>query len=129
MRNNNYGRRSNKSWAPEFSTKGQMDFTVNGFVQEIKEGDGVDYVAFKIDNPYVQNNINTIDVEVNWEGFPQLEKGDHVNIFGMIRSWWNSDIKRVTYSFIAEQVEVIKDEEPKAKTRRGTAKPVLEDEK
>lgn len=128
MRNNNYGRRSNKSWEPEFSTKGQMDFTVNGFVQEIKEGDGVDYVAFKIDNPYVQNNINTIDVEVNWEGFPQLEKGDHVNIFGMIRSWWNSDIKRVTYSFIAEQVEVIKDEEPKAKTRRGTAKPVLEDE-
>lgn len=128
MRNSNYGRRNNKSWKPEFSTKGQMDFTVNGIVQEIKEGDGVDYVAFKIDNPYVQNNINTIDVEVNWEGFPQLEKGDHVNIFGMIRSWWNSDIKRVTYSFIAEQVEVIKDEEPKAKTRRGTARPVSEDE-
>lgn len=124
---NNGGRRNNKSWQPEYSSIGQMDFTVNGYVQEIKEGDGVDYITFKIDNPYVQGNINTIDVEVAWDGFPQLEEGDHVNIFGMIRSWWNGDIKRVTYSFTAEQVEVIKDEEPKPKTRRGS-KPILEDD-
>lgn len=127
VRNNLGGRRNKSSWQPEYSSIGQMDFTVNGFVQEIKEGDGVDYITFKIDNPYVQGNINTIDVEVSWEGFPQLEEGDHVNIFGMIRSWWNSDIKRVTYSFVAEQVEVIKDEEPKPKTRRGS-KPTLEDD-
>ena len=126
---NNGGRRNKSSWAPEYSSVGQMDFTVQGYVQEIKEGDGVDYITFKIDNPYVQGNINTIDVEVSWDGFPQLEEGDHVNIFGMIRSWWNKDINRVTYSFTAEQVEVIKDEEPeKPKSRRGIAKPVLEDD-
>lgn len=124
---NNGGRRNKSSWQPEYSSIGQMDFTVNGFVQEIKEGDGVDYITFKIDNPYVQGNINTIDVEVAWEGFPQLEEGDHVNIFGMIRSWWNGNIKRVTYSFTAEQVEVIKDEPEKPKTRRGS-KPILEDD-
>lgn len=128
-RNTNNGVRRNKSsWAPEYSSFGQMDFTVQGYVQEIREGDGVDYVNFKIDNPYVQGNINTIDVEVSWDGFPQLEEGDHVNIFGMIRSWWNKDINRVLYSFTAEQVEVIKDEEPKPKSRRGVARPVLEDD-
>lgn len=128
QRTNNSSRRNKSSWAPEYSSVGQMDFTVQGFVQEIREGDGVDYITFKIDNPYVQGNINTIDVEVSWEGFPQLEEGDHVNIFGMIRSWWNKDINRVTYSFTAEQVEVIKDEEPKPKTRRGVARPMEDDE-
>lgn len=125
----NYGksRRQKSSWQPDYCSKGQMDFTVNGYVQEVKEGDGVDYIVFKIDNPYVEGNINTIDVEVSWEGFPQLEEGDHVNIFGFIRSWWNKDISRVTYSFTAEQVEVIKDDEPVKKSRRG-AKPTLEDD-
>ena len=112
--------RRDSSWKPEYDTSGQMDFTVNGFVQDIKEGDKVDYIKFKIDNPYVEDNINTIDVEVAWDGFPQLEKGDHVNIYGFIRSWWQSDIKRVTYTFVAEQVELIKDEESAYnKSRRG----------
>lgn len=124
-RYNNSGRRGKKNWEPDYSSKGNMDFTVNGFVQEIREGDGVDYVTFKIDNPYVPGNINTLDVEVSWDDFPQLEEGDHVNIFGNIRSWWNKDINRVTYSFTAEQVEVIKDEvpEPVKKSRRGVSKP------
>lgn len=109
------------SWKPTYSSKGQMDFTVNGFVQKITEGDNKDYVQFTIDNPYVKGNYNSISIEVPWDGFPQLELGDHVEIFGMIRSWWNSDVEKVEYSFVAEQAKVIEDEpEPeKPKGRRG----------
>lgn len=116
----NNGRRGKQDWKPKYDTTGQMDFTVNGIVQEIKEGNKVDYVKFKLDNPYVDDNFNTIDVEVAWDDFPQLEEGDHVNIYGFIRSWWVAEINRVTYSFVAEEVKVIKDEEPeKSKSRRG----------
>lgn len=108
-------------WKPTYSSKGQMDFTVNGYVQKITEGDGKDYVQFTIDNPYVRGNYNSMTVEVAWDGFPQLELGDHVEIFGMIRSWWNSYAEKVEYSFVAEQAKVIQDEpEPeKPKGRRG----------
>ena len=109
---NNKGRRNNKgSWQPKYSSKGMMEFTVNGYVQKINEGDNKDYVQFTIDNPYVKGNYNTISVEVPWEDFPQLELGDHVEIFGMVRSWWQEDMGMVTYSFVAEQVKVIDDEE------------------
>lgn len=116
----NNGRKSG-AWKPTYSSKGQMDFTVNGFVQKITEGDNKDYVQFTIDNPYVKGNYNSMCVEVAWDGFPQLELGDHVEIFGMIRSWWNSDAEKVEYSFVAEQAKVIEDEpEPeKPKGRRG----------
>lgn len=127
QRNYNGGRRNNKgSWQPKYSSKGQMDFTVTGYVQKINEGDEKDYVQFTIDNPYVKGNYNSISVEVSWEGFPQLELGDQVTIFGMIRSWWNADAEKVEYSFVAEQVKVIEDEvepEPeKPKGRRGIVK-------
>lgn len=117
-RNNN---RKSGAWKPTYSSKGQMDFTVNGYVQKITEGDNKDYVQFTIDNPYVKGNYNSMCVEVAWDGFPQLELGDHVEIFGMIRSWWNSDAEKVEYSFVAEQAKVIEDEpEPeKPKGRRG----------
>ena len=121
---NNKGRRSNKgSWKPQYSSKGIMEFTVNGYVQKINEGDKRDYVQFTIDNPYVKGNFNTMNVEVPWDGFPQLELGDHVEIFGMVRSWWQEDIGMVTYSFVAEQAKVIEDEEEveKPKGRRGLA--------
>lgn len=116
----NSGRKSG-NWKPAYSSKGQMDFTVNGYVQKISEGDNKDYVQFTIDNPYVKGNYNSMTVEVAWDGFPQLELGDHVEIFGMIRSWWNSDAEKVEYSFVAEQAKVIEDEpEPeKPKGRRG----------
>lgn len=117
-RNNN---RKGGAWKPAYSSKGQMDFTVNGYVQKISEGDGKDYIQFTIDNCYVKGNYNSMSVEVPWDGFPQLELGDHVEIFGMIRSWWNSDAEKVEYSFVAEQAKVIQDEpEPeKPKGRRG----------
>lgn len=120
----NNSRKGKSSWAPDYPTQGNMDFSVNGYVQEIREGDDVDYIQFFIDNPYVKNNTNSIQVEVPWDGFPQLEVGDHVNIMGNIRSWWNSDISRVTYSFVAEQLEVIEDEKPQKKSRRGTVDPL-----
>ena len=119
---NGNSRRNNKKggWKPEYSSKGIVEFTLNGYVQKISEGEGRDFVQFTIDNPYVAGNYNSITVEVSWEGFPQLELGDHVEIFGMIRSWWNEDINRVTYSLHAEQVKVIEDEEPELpKGRRG----------
>lgn len=125
QRNYNGGRRNNNkgSWQPTYSSKGMMEFTVTGYVQKIAEGEGKDYVQFTIDNPYVKGNYNSISVEVSWEGFPQLELGDQVTIFGMIRSWWNSDSGKVEYSFVAEQVKVIEDEVPeKPKGRRGTVK-------
>lgn len=126
QRSNNNNRRGKGKWQPDYPTQGNMDFSVNGYVQSINEGENVDYVHFYIDNPYVTNNTNSIDVEVPWEGFPQLEVGDHVNIMGNIRSWWNADIGRVTYSFVAEQLEVIEDEpvEEKPKGRRGICNPL-----
>lgn len=112
------GKTTKNDWC-NYSTAGMMDFMVEGYVQDIKEGDQVDYISFAIDNPYVEGNINSINVEVAWDGFPQLEKGDHVVIQGNIRSWWQKDIKRVTYSFVARDVHEVK-AEPKG--RRGVAK-------
>lgn len=111
-------RTTKNDWC-DYSTAGMMDFMVEGYVQDIKQGDQVDYISFAIDNPYVEGNVNSINVEVAWEGFPQLEKGDHVVIQGNIRSWWQKDIKRVTYSFVARDVHEVK-AEPKG--RRGVAK-------
>lgn len=120
------GRRNNKcSWRPQYSSEGQMDFTCQGYVQKISEGEGRDFVQFTIDNTFVKGNFNSFTIEVSWEGFPQLELGDHVEIFGLVRSWWNADAEKVEYSFVAEQVKVIEDEvepEPeKPKGRRGIA--------
>lgn len=119
-------RNNNKSWQPAYSTEGQMDFSVNGYVQKVKEGDEVDYILFNINNQFVKNNINTMSVEVPWDdNFPMLNEGDYVNIFGLIRSWWDPDIKKVTYSFVAQQVtkDEPKEEKPK-KSRRGTFNPL-----
>lgn len=120
------GRRNNKSWKPSYSTEGSMDFSVCGYVQKVKEGDEVDYITFNIDNPFAKDNVNSICIEVPWDdALPMLNEGDYVNIFGLIRSWWNPDIEKVTYSFVAQQVT--KDEpkkEEKQKTRRGTYNPL-----
>ena len=102
-----------------------MSFNINGYVQKVTEdGDNErDFVRFTIDNPYAEGNYNEITVQVPWDGFPQLEPGDKVNMFGMIRSWFNGKGEQTTYSFIAEQVEVInvdkEEEQPIKKTRRG----------
>ena len=131
QRTNNNNRRGKSKWEPDYPTVGSMDFNVQGYVQKIAEGNNVDYVTFLINNPYVKGNVNSINVEVPWDDCPQLELGDHVAIYGNIRSWWNADIERVTYSFVAEQVGDIEDEpepEPeKPKGRRGIAKPLGDD--
>ena len=116
-------RRSTGSWKPAYSSDGQMDFTCNGYVQKINEGENRDFVVFTIDNPFVKGNFNSFTIEVPWDGFPQLELGDHVEIFGLVRSWWNSDSEKVEYSFVAQQCKVIEDEvvEEKPKGRRGLA--------
>lgn len=129
QRTNNNNRRGKGKWQPDYPTVGSMDFSVQGYVQKIAEGDKVDYVTFMIDNPYVEGNINSINIEVPWYACPQLELGDHVSIYGNIRSWWNADIERVTYSYVAEQVGAIEDEPvpEKPKGRRGIAKPLGDD--
>lgn len=124
-RRNTSGRR--QAWKPEYSSHGQMDFTVTGYVQKISEGDGKDYLSFTIDNPYVKGNYNSMSVEVPWEGLPQFEVGDHVQLFGMIRSWWNAESGKVEYSFVAESGKVVEDEpEPPKRSRRGVAKNEVE---
>ena len=123
-------KKNNKGSFAEYPTEGMMTFECSGYVQDVKEGDEVDYVKFNIDNPFVKGNVNTFSIDVPWtDDLPQLEAGDNVNVFGLIRSWWNGDLGRVTYSFVAQQVEVVdpltiqqQAPEPPKKTRRGTAK-------
>lgn len=123
MQRANSNRRGGGKKSPDYSTSGVMEFNVRGYVQEIKEGDNVDYVKFLIDNPFVKGNYNSISVEVPWDGCPQLELGDHVIVCGNIRSWWNGDIGKVTYSFVATRAELFKDDViEKPKGRRGVNK-------
>ena len=134
--NSRYSRREQeKKWQPEFKSNGVMTFEVNGIVQDIHEnGDNEeDYIKFVIDNPFKEGNYNIIEVAVPWKDFPQLEKGDHVTLFGQIRSWWKKDLGIVTYSFHAQDIKVHGEgdndfgqwssepekEEPVRKTRRG----------
>ena len=104
-----------KSWRPEYPTVGQMKFSVLGYVQQVNAREEVDYIDFKIDNPYVQGNINSINVAVGWD-LPQLEAGDYVCIRGNIRSWWDKDIEQVVYTFVATEVTSAKDEKPERPT-------------
>lgn len=110
-----------------------MSFNINGYVQKIMEDadNERDFVKFIIDNPYKVGNYNVITIQVPWEGFPQLEEGNKVNVFGMIRSWYNGEDKELSYSFVAEQIEVItvdkEEEKPIKKTRRGIVNPLEEE--
>lgn len=114
-------RRRNSKFA-QYPTEGSMDFSVCGYAQKVTEGDNVDYVVFNIDNPFVQGNVNCITVEVPWnDDLPMIEEGQKVNIFGLIRSWWKEDLGRVINTFVAQQAEIVQDEQPK-RGRRGIAK-------
>ena len=110
MRNYNKQTKSNrgKKWQPEFETTGYMMFTVEGTVQSVKndEDNGCDYLQFYLDNPIVDDNINSISITVDWN-LPEVFEGNRVKITGFIRSFYNSDIKRVIYGFDAKEVEVI----------------------
>lgn len=127
------GSSSKSHWEPEYCSRGEMSFNINGYVQKVTEdGDNErDFVKFIIDNPYKVGNYNVITVQVPWDGFPQLEEGNKVNVFGMIRSWYNGEDKELSYSFVAEQIEVItvdkEEEKPIKKTRRGIINPLEEE--
>ena len=107
---------SRKSWQPKFPTKGHMTFEIEGYVQSVNQSESCDYVDFKLDNPYVEDNINSISVEVSWN-LPELQEGDHVRISGNIRSWWKKELEIVTYAFVAEEIEEIK-EKPSVRSQR-----------
>ena len=114
----------------EYPTDGEMSFSCLGYVQKVTEGKNEDYVRFYLDNPFKSGNTNSFDVTVPWDDdLPMLEVGDHVNIFGLCRSWWEPDLEIVKYTFVAQQIQVIEDQkapEPEmpVKSRRGIKKPV-----
>ena len=111
-------RKNEQSWQPTYSTEGMMSFDINGYVQDIKEDENneVDYVQFNIDNPFKKGNINGFSITVPWDDdIPMLQKGQKVNIFGLVRSWWDRDTQRVTYSFVAQKAQVI----PEVKENEG----------
>jgi hypothetical protein len=113
MRNNyNHRGRQKKDFEPEYDTYGYMDFDVMGFVQSIYEGDEYDSLVFNIDNPVVRDNINTIIITIPiHDDFADIYEGDHIKIHGYIRSWWNKELKKTTYSFEAQYWQRVKDEE------------------
>lgn len=124
---NNNSRRKSDRWCPDYPTDGTVDFSLNGYVQKIKE-DGnneVDYLTFYLMNPVAQGNICSIGVTASWD-LPQVEVGDHINVFGVMRSWYNDG--NVKLELIAQQIEEIKEDEKNieestpTKTRRGTLK-------
>lgn len=100
--NNNY----KGKWHPQYPSDGKMIFQVEGFVQQVKSTENVDYITFNVDNPYVRGNYNAISVEVGHD-LPMLEQGDVVRIVGNIRSWWTPDGNFVKYTFIAERIDEI----------------------
>jgi hypothetical protein len=114
MRNNYNTRfkRQKKDFEPEYDTYGYMDFDVMGFVQSINECDEYDTLIFNIDNPVVKNNINTIIIQIPiHDDFADIYEGDHIKVHGYIRSWWNKELKKTTYSFEAQYWERVLDEE------------------
>ena len=98
-------------WKPDYPTAGSMKFEVIGYVQTVNSREEVDYVDFKLDNPYVEGNINSINVAVGWD-LPQLEAGDRVCIKGNIRSWWDKEIETVLYTFVATDVTSVTENKP-----------------
>ena len=72
-------RRQKSTWGGRYSNKGQVDFTLKGTVEQIRENpeQEVDYVEFFIENPLKKTNICLFTVTVGWD-LPQLNEGDEV---------------------------------------------------
>ena len=112
-----------KIWGGKYSNEGQVDFTLNGYVDSIYEDtdNEEDFVKFFITNPIKKDNICLFQVTCPWD-LGQLEEGDHVNIFGVMRTWAEKG-SAPRIELVAQQIEEIK-EEKKTKGRRGVKKPV-----
>lgn len=111
------GRReqTESKWGGKYSNKGQVDFTLTGTVNSIRE-DGkneVDYVEFFIENQIKKTNICLFTVTVGWD-LPQLEEGQEVNIFGIMRTW-RVEGQPPRVELVAQQVEIIPQEQPKSR--------------
>ena len=113
------------SWTPKYSTKGDMEFIVRGYVQEVTASEERDFVVFKIDNPYVEDNVNIITIECAWS-LPQLEAGDHVEVKGNIRSWWKKEYELITHSFVAEEINQIKETKGRGRLNNNPVEDITE---
>ena len=101
--NSNRRSRRDKKVPWQFNSCGFMEFTVEGFVQGFKENERLrlDYVEFRIDDPCEEDLTHMISVSVPWD-LAELNDGDYVRINGFLRSYWNADCRKVTYSFEAQ---------------------------
>lgn len=110
-------RQQQSTWGGRYSNKGQVDFTLHGTVEQIRENPDqeVDYVEFFIENPLKKTNICLFTVTVDWT-LPQLNEGDEVNIFGVMRTW-KGDGNGPKIELVAQQVERVEKEVKKG--RRG----------
>lgn len=111
------GRRNNgaATWGGKYSNEGQVDFTLQGTVNGIREdvNNEVDYVSFFITNPIKNDNICLFIVTVDWT-LPQLEEGDKVNIFGVMRTW-KTDGQGPKIELVAQQIEKVEQEVKKGR--------------
>lgn len=110
-------RRQKSTWGGRYSNKGQVDFTLHGTVEQIRENPDqeVDYVEFFIENPLKKTNICLFTVTVDWT-LPQLNEGDEVNIFGVMRTW-KGEGNGPRIELVAQQIEKVEKEVKKG--RRG----------
>ena len=111
-------RESKKEWGGKYSNKGHVDFTLTGVVNDITENPDreEDYVYFFIENQLSKNNICLFPVTVSWE-LPQLEEGETVNIFGVMRTW-NTEGRGPKIELVAQQLEKVVEEEKEVKKGR-----------
>lgn len=107
--------RRDSTWGGKYSNKGQVDFTLHGTVNAIKENPDqrVDYVEFFIENPIKKTNICLFTVTVDWD-LPQLNEDDEVNIFGVMRTW-ATEGQPPRIELVAQQVEKVEKEVKKGR--------------
>lgn len=86
---------SNKKWE-KYPTGGYTNVEIDGYVQRIKQDEKhqCDYATFYIiddNNPEKKGRKNVpyeiIGVTIPWDLDVELDEGDHVKIWGIIKSW------------------------------------------
>lgn len=107
-----------KAWGGKYSNEGQVDFTLHGVVNDITENPDreEDYVYFFITNPLSCNNICLFCVTVGWD-LPQLEEGDEVDIFGVMRTW-KTEGRGPKIELVAQQIKKVEQVEKEVKKGR-----------
>lgn len=95
MRSRSGYNNGNKKW-DKYPTSGYTNVEIDGYVQKIKQDEKhqCDYVTFYIvdENDPVKNgqkraSYEIIGVTVPWDLDIELDEGDHVKIWGIIKSW------------------------------------------